>query len=263
MRVSSAFRPNRWVALLTDFGLQDPYVAVMKAVILQQAPEARFVDITHEVAPQNVLQGAWMLKRVVRFFPSGTVFVAVVDPGVGTGRRNLVLLTPEFAFVGPDNGLFTWVAHHQGTQAFAVPTPPQASATFHGRDVYAPVAARLLTGPVPDPSWQPLDPTSRVQLAVPPVTVRGNRARAVILFFDRFGNAITNVEREAWPDLCVEAVRIDGRWVPLHRTYADVAPGEPLALWGSFGELEISVREGNAQNLLGLRPLQPIELILC
>ncbi len=261
--MQSEFRPNGWVALLTDFGLQDPYVAVMKAVILQTAPQARFLDLTHEVPPQQVLQGAWMLQRVVRFFPAGTVFVAVVDPGVGTGRRNLVLLTPEYAFVGPDNGLFTWVAPGPETRAFAVPTPPEASATFHGRDVYAPVAARILQGPVPDPTWQPVDPGSRVRLAVPPVTIRGNRARAVILFFDRFGNAVTNVERTRWPDLCVEAVRVEGHWIPLRRTYADVAPGEPLALWGSFGELEISVREGSARDLLGLRPLQPVELILC
>ncbi len=256
------FQPNHLVALLTDFGLQDPYVAVMKAVILGRAPEARFLDLTHEVAPQNVLQGAWMLKRVVRFVPRGTVFLAVVDPGVGTPRRNLAVFTQSFAFVGPDNGLFTWVLE-EPLQAFAVPTPPDASATFHGRDVYAPMAAEIVAGRAPAEDWQPVDPASLVRLSVPPVSRQGNRARGVILFFDRFGNAITNVERSLWPNLCVEAVRVEGRWIPMKRTYADVAPGEPLALWGSFGELEISVREGNARDNLNLRPLQPVDLILC
>ncbi len=256
------FQPNRLVALLSDFGLQDPYVAVMKTVILRQVPDARFIDLTHEVAPQNVLQGAWMLKRVVPFFPPGTVFVAVVDPGVGTRRRNLALFSGSHAFVGPDNGLFTWVLAPE-SRAFAVPTPPGASSTFHGRDVYAPTAARILQGPVPADDWQPLDAADLVRLQVPPVSRQGNRARGVILFFDRFGNAITNVERAQFPDLCVEAVRIEDRWIPMKRTYADVAPGEALALWGSFGELEISIREGNAREVFGLRPLQPVDLILC
>ncbi len=157
------------ITLTTDFGLSDGYVGAMKGVILGIAPAAHLVDLSHEIAPQDVRQAAHVLADAVPYFPAGTVHLAVVDPGVGSARRPLLITTPRAAFVGPDNGLFTFILGTAKTQAWALDQPgywlPEISRTFHGRDIFAPVAAHLACGVPPEMLGSPI--TDAAPLAAP------------------------------------------------------------------------------------------------
>ena len=248
------------VTLTTDFGLRDAYVAEMKGVMLGIARAARrslhLVDVTHDVAPHDVTEGALALDAAAPFFPSGTVHLAVVDPGVGTARRGLAVAAGGQLFVGPDNGLFTpfldgddWRAFELAEAAYRLPV---VSRTFHGRDVFAPAAAHLATG---------LDPVSLgpavsdpVRLAWPQVRAVAGAVAGAVVHADRFGNLITSIHARSLGDLDTGAIiRIGDREVPLVGTYADLAVGRPGAMVGSSGRLEIAVREGSAATLLRAR----------
>ncbi len=228
------------VTLLTDFGYRDSYVAEMKAVLLSAAPSAQLLDISHEVPPGNVLAAQYILARTWAQFPSGSVHLAVVDPGVGSRRRAIAARSAGHYFVGPDNGLFTPVL--DGATVVELAVPENAAPTFHGRDVFAPVAARLVLGepveklgtPVPDP----------VRLSPPTPVREGERVRGVVIYVDRFGTLITNIARELAAGKA--AVQIRGIVVPLRRTFADVEPGQLVALVGSGGTVEIALRDGAA-----------------
>ena len=244
------------IVLLTDFGLQDHYVGVMKGVILSRVPEATFVDLTHEVSPQGVREGAYLLAVSYRYFPVGTIFLAVVDPGVGTERRALVIRTEAHFFVGPDNGLFTLVLKRSRTAEIrAVEVErfrlPEASFTFHGRDLFAPVAAEVLSGrPFEEFGPKISDP---VLLEFPePEPVPGG-LRVPVLKADRFGNLILNLPAETLSGRRFRVV-VEGRRVPFVRTYAEAPEGEPLALIGSDGFLEIAVNQGSAARIFGKDP---------
>lgn len=236
------------VTLLTDFGTQDAYVGAMKGVILRHHPKARLVDITHEVRPFAILQGAFLLDSAWSTFPPGTVHLAVVDPGVGGARRAIAMTGGEHFFVGPDNGLFTFVLEHMATRAVALPAPSSASATFHGRDVFAPAAAQLAAG----------TPLERLGSAVQtPVkldhawaTRVGEGWRVHVLHCDRFGNVITNL-----PASSAGRVRaVNGVAVRAVRTYAEAGPGELLVLAGSASRVEVAIREGSAAARLHASP---------
>ena len=235
------------VTLLTDFGTRDGYVAEMKGVILAHAPDANVVDVSHEVPPQDVDAGRLALARYWRRFPPGTVHLAVVDPGVGSARAAIAVASDERLLVGPDNGILSPALLAAGARAVALPIPPRAAPTFHGRDVFAPAAARLATG-------TPLDEIG-AGLADDPVVRRTPEARrlpdgsiaGVVIAVDRFGNAVTNLVAFGGG-----TVVLDGRELPIGRVYADAAPGEPLALTGSNGLVEIAVRDGSAAAALGL-----------
>jgi S-adenosylmethionine hydrolase len=243
------------IALLTDFGLADPYVGMMKGVILGIAPETAIVDVTHEVPPQDVRAGAFFLAQAARHFPSGTVYVAVVDPGVGGARRALAVAAGGQIFVGPDNGLLDPALSGRGApRAVEIREPryllPVRSSTFHGRDVFAPAAAHLVRG-LPLSSLGPRA-TRLVSLRWPVVRAvgRGER-RGEILHVDRFGNLITNF---APADVPRGATLRAGTFTAnrLHRTYLDAAPGALVALVSSYGLVEIAVRDGSAAARLGL-----------
>lgn len=251
--------PPALVTLTTDFGLGDSYVAEMKGRLLALCPRLRIVDLTHDVPPFDVEAGAVLLTRTVAAFPSGTIHLAVIDPGVGTTRRGLVVRTQAAWFVGPDNGLFG--PFLEGAAAFALLperlSPHGAAATFHGRDLFAPAAARLALGMAVEDFAAPIADPVR-----PPV-----RAGGRIVHIDRFGNCITNL---TWPDgapaqgdsppfaLRCGVVTISR----LVRTYGDAPPGVPVALVGSAGWLEIAVREGNAAQRLGLHRGDPVMVAL-
>ncbi len=244
----------RVIAFLTDFGLKDHYVGVMKGVALSICPEAILVDLTHEVAPQNIAQGAYLLGASFRYFPKGTIFVAVVDPGVGTERRGLCVVAEGRFFVGPDNGLFTlvydrtqeFVAYELQNQTYFL---PQQSATFHGRDIFAPVAAHLARGLNPSALGpQVKDP---VRLPWPQVSLEPGRIRGAVIYVDRFGNLVTNISQEHLEGKSIKTVYFVGRRLPFKHTYAEVAPGKPLALIGSDGLLEIAVSKGSAAKFFG------------
>ena len=234
------------IALLTDFGTADGYVGEIKGVLLSTLPDATIVDVTHDVAPQDVEAGRLALARVWRRFPPGTVHVVVIDPGVGSERRALAVSSDERWLVGPDNGVLSPALLAAGARAVALPVPPTAAPTFHGRDIFAVAAARLASGCAIDALGTPIsDP---VILRTPePRRLPDGSIQGEVLVIDRFGNAITNLLA-----LRPGAVEVHGIPVPLLRTYADTEPGRPLAVVGSSGLIEIAVRDGNAADTLGL-----------
>lgn len=266
------------IALLTDFGLSDVYVGVMKAVILRRAPHALFIDLTHEIAPGDVRDAAFKLWQAHSFLPSGTIILAVVDPGVGSGRRALAAGTPDFLCVGPDNGIFTFLlAGRTDTRAVEIPAHGSASATFHGRDVFAPAAARLAAGE----ALSDLGPALAAPVAVPlPVLrIQGDGLEGEVVSVDRFGNAVTSIgclrgsarglRLEPWIPSCAptdlrglpsHARLEDGTELPVVRTFSDAAEGAGLACVGSSGLLEIAVSRGSASEIFHLRPGAPVTL---
>ncbi len=249
------------ITLTTDFGVSDGYVGALKGAILSLAPSVTLVDISHAVPPQDVRHGARVLAAAAPFFPPGALHVAVVDPGVGSARRAIALQTPSATFIGPDNGLFTpFVRERTGCVALTNPATHRrpVSATFHGRDVFAPVAAHLSNG-LP---LQELGPPVDNPLALPtpqPSRLPGGRLRAEVIGVDHFGNLLTNARLAA--NVC-ESVRVFVGEISLaaRRAYADAAPGELLALIGSEGYLEIALRDGSAAACLGLGVGAPVEV---
>jgi S-adenosylmethionine hydrolase len=244
------------VTLTTDFGLRDPFVGIMKGVILGICPGAQLVDLTHEVPPQDVLQGCLALESAWRYFPAGSVHLAVVDPGVGSARRALAVRAAGHCFVAPDNGLLSF-ALDAGGEAVSVEAAayrlPEISRTFHGRDVFAPAAAHLAAG-VPLERLGPAV-TDPVRIALPRARRLGAVIAGEVIGADGFGNLLTSVRAEDVTGLpgCGElAVELDGR--PLGAPvacYADGDDGAPRAIWGSSGRLEIFVRNADARRLLG------------
>lgn len=264
--------PNGIVTLLTDFGLGDAYVAAVKGAVLSVAPSARLVDVTHLVPPQGVHHGAFLLGQAWRAFSPGTVHLAVVDPGVGTARSALLLVGEGHFFVGPDNGLFTYVLwprlmprqlSHRPFSPFSAPVPEgfaayvldqpdywrqPVSATFHARDVFGPVAAHLVAGARPEQLGSPTDKVTA--LSVPLAEWEGDVLDGLVLHVDTFGNLLTNVSEEAVVGRTVE-VTVAGRTIRgVGRTYAD---GDGLvAVVGSNGFLEIAAAMGSAARELGV-----------
>jgi len=247
------------IALLTDFGLRDPYAGAMKGAILSVCPGATLVDITHEVPAHDVAAGALALDAAYRHFPPGTIFVAVVDPGVGSERRPIAMAAGPWRFVGPDNGLFTFVLEvHPAARVHLLANPrlfrEPLSPVFHGRDLFGPAAARLARGlPLEEVGPPVADP---VRIPQPPKTRTDAGWDGVVLHADRFGNLTTNLLES---DLVALTGALEGLEVclgeevlPLVRSYSDVAAGRACALVGSSGRLEIAVRCGRADALPGV-----------
>ncbi len=260
------------ITLLTDFGTRDSYVAEMKAVILRLNPQATIVDVTHEVEPQAVAEGAVVLGRAFRVFTPDAVHVAVVDPGVGTERRAILLVTPEGQFLAPDNGLLTYavreapeyeeaIAGSGFLQAVSMPVPAgcavyrlsnetlwrkPVSDTFHGRDVFAPLAAHLSLGLPPADVGESVE--SLTCLSIPHPRRRGDEIWGHVVHVDRFGNLVTTIGGEPVAGRDVE-VTVGGSHIRgISRSYAE--GGELLAIIGSGGSLEIAVRDGSAADAL-------------
>ncbi|HLV79951.1 MAG TPA: SAM-dependent chlorinase/fluorinase [Chthonomonadaceae bacterium] len=271
----------RLITLTTDFGLADTYVGVMKGVILGIAPAARLVDLTHAIAPQDLLEASARLEAAIPYFPPGTIHLVVVDPGVGTERAALVVETDTGLFVAPDNGVLTLPllqfparrAIRLGEAARRYFRQP-VSATFHGRDVFAPIAAHLAAGVAPESLGESVPPELLFTLSVPePQAGRDAEGRPTlhlhVLYADRFGNLITDLTAARWAAWEQEVGDLDAgvtvqagetRWQGLARTFAEVPIGRPLAYWGSAGRLEVAIRNGDAAQTLGLSPGDPILL---
>jgi S-adenosylmethionine hydrolase len=256
-----AWRASGIVTLLTDFGIDDPYVGIVKGVILAVNPAARIVDLTHAIPPQDIRRGALALEASYRVFPPGTVHLAVVDPGVGGPRRPLAVHAEGHVFVGPDNGLLGFCAGRAGARAVALTEPryyragrPGVSATFHARDIFASVAGHCSRGV----ALSRLGPPVRrvVRLALPAPRRAAGRVTGEVLLADRFGNLLTNVTADDLPAppaacrLTLAGHRIDG----LVSRYGDRPMGAVGALIDSSGRVEIFVREGSARARLGVGP---------
>ena len=241
------------ITLTTDFGTQDPYVGAMKGIILGINPEATIVDITHSIEPQNILQSAFILSTAHHYFPEGAIHIVVVDPGVGGRRRAVLLKTPLAYFVAPDNGVLSYVMADSPFEAISLTEPRfwrhPVSATFHGRDIFAPVAAHLSLG-VPHREFGE-SITSLITLSLPkPQTSPDGALVGHIVHIDRFGNLITDIIGELiGNDVSIEVLghKIEG----LSSCYAE--GGELLALIGSSGFLEIAAKDGSAAKLLGAK----------
>ncbi len=274
---------NSVITLTTDFGAGDAYVAVMKGVILSTNPEANIVDITHSVEPQNVYQAAFILGYTYRYFPKKTVHVAIVDPGVGSERRGVILKTPSALFVAPDNGILSYVIDElsstedltaqyskdqdlvtlgKGFEAVAITEPrfwrQPVSTTFHGRDIFAPVAAALSLDISPYELGEKITSLQVFPIPKPLVDYQGNLT-GTVLYVDHFGNLITNIKKSDLPgkDILIEAA---GRLIQGITNY--YAEGEELmAIIGSSSYLEISLKNGSAADFLNMRTGDEVKVI--
>ena len=260
----------------TDFGLSDSYAGVMKGVALGINPDLSFVDLTHQIAPQNVFQGSFALGVSYRYFPPDTIHVAVVDPGVGTSRRPVLLQTPQGSFVAPDNGLLSRVLDNylpsasvasgpigvpQSIKAFHLTNPAYwlhpVSSTFHGRDIFTPAAAHLSLGVAPDQMGELTDVLE--YLPVPGSREDTEGIRGEIIYIDTYGNLISNIPLQLIEGRAIDEIRIKGRSIAhLSLTFNDGPAAGLVALVGSHGYLEVAVPNGSAAATLSAGPGEPI-----
>ena len=253
------------ITLTTDFGQTDSYVGTMKGVILGICPGADLVDITHEIRPQAVQQAAFVLSTATPYFPSGTVHLVVVDPGVGSERRAIAIQTARATYVGPDNGVISLALNQDPARQAVHLTEPTyrlapVSATFHGRDIFAPAAAHLACGTALTDMGEALPVSELVEIPThAPRPQPGGGWRCAVLHVDRFGNLITNFR--ILPHRRGIRVGAGGQWIEqISRTFADVDPGELIAYAGSSGYLEIAVREESAAETLSLDVGDPVQI---
>ncbi len=247
------------ITMITDFGLEDPYVGVMKGVILSINPSARIVDITHSITPGDILGASCVLKESLSYFPTGSVHMVVVDPGVGSLRRPIAVITENYVFVGPDNGVLWPAIKMDGARIIHLNEKryflKNISRTFHGRDIFAPVCAYISKGTSPDKMGTEIKDPVMPHIPVP--SVEGDKLIGHIIRVDRFGNIITNIRQEELmgflkgksPVIMVGDLIIEG----LKNTYSDVPEGQELALIGSSGFLELSINSGNALDRAGIK----------
>jgi len=250
--------------------LKDPYAAEMKAAILSICPNAVIVDITHEITKFNIRMGAYVLASAAPYFPDGSVHVAVVDPGVGTRRRPIVIQTQRSFFVGPDNGLLVLAAEKQGIlRVHDLTNPrfmlPKVSNTFHGRDIFAPAAAHVLNGVKPEAFGPEIREAAKPEFAR--VTRKNDMLVGEVLHVDGFGNIITNIsEKEVSQSQVKDAVNIElsscKLKLKLCKAYGETEPREPLALIGSHDFLEIALNQGSAAEKFKAKPGDKIKLLL-
>lgn len=247
------------IALLTDFGSRDHYVGAMKGVMLGICPDATLVDVTHGITPHAVVEGALELASSYRYFPAGTVFVVVVDPGVGSNRKGLAVEAGDYRFVAPDNGVLTAVLRETPPKKVVEVTDrryirPTVSRTFEGRDRFAPAAAWIAKGIQLSALGRPVSDYHLLDLPIPSATDAG--IEGVVVRVDRFGNLVSNIDRRTFDRLAEGGkVHLQVGTAPVQRlvaTYADIAPDEVCALFGSTDCLEIALREASAAQRLGL-----------
>ncbi len=242
------------ITLLTDFGWGDGHIGAMKGVILDINPDCRIIDLAHQVTPHDVMAAAFVLGQTYTFYPPGTIHLVVVDPGVGSARKPLVLKAGDYLFVGPDNGCFTLVLKQErNVQAYELAERrfrlPRVSQTFHGRDIFAPAAAHLSLHIAPEEMGPAIDGAGLNRLAIPEPLLDGKGLLGEGIWIDYFGNLITNISEGCLegfaPDGLVE-IEIKGERIKgVKRSYEEGKEGEVIALWGSAGLLEIALKERN------------------
>jgi len=224
------------ITLTTDFGTADGYVGAVKGVLARLAPEAQLVDIAHDVPPQDVAHAAWVVANACKEFPRDTVHLVVVDPVVGGGREEVIVHAREHWYIGPDNGVFSYLGDDY--RAWSIAREQEPSATFHGRDVFAPAAAAIARMEYPF--------GRKVRLRGPQPWGPRPAGEGRVVHVDRYGNLVTDLPAEE----CGRAIAIAGRRLAMSRTYEDVASGELLAYIGSAGTVEVAVRQGRADRAL-------------
>jgi S-adenosylmethionine hydrolase len=259
-----------FISFMTDFGLKDGNVGVMKGVIWRIAPQAQIADLSHTISPQNVPEAALILVRAAPFFPEGTIHLVVVDPGVGTARRPIAARLGPYYFVGPDNGVVTMLLERAENEGWPIEFVqldrpkyrlPQVSNVFHGRDIFAPAAGHLAAGVPLQELGSPVSDPVRLQLPRPERTPSGWRGE--VIHIDHFGNISSNIRYEHLGQPAQATVRIDG--VEIHglvRTFGERPAGELIALYGSSGNLILSVVNGSAAQRLQAQVGDPVDVIV-
>ena len=258
----------RTIVLMTDFGVHDTYVGQMKGVILSRAPSVQIIDLTHSIAPQNIAQGAFFLGKSVPFLPEKSIIISVVDPGVGSTRQAIAVETDKQIFLAPDNGLLTAIFQTRNISRSVSITEPQymlpfRSSTFHGRDVFSPVAAHLATGGSLQELGKAIDPSYCIKIQMPHCNScdQGETWDGSVIYTDQFGNLVTSFDSELFDTDKHWMVLVDnGNQIPVVTTYSDVSDQELLAYTGSSGMIEIAVRNGSAAERLGLKEGYPVKL---
>jgi S-adenosyl-L-methionine hydrolase (adenosine-forming) len=256
------------VTLTTDYGLKDNYVATLKGILLTRIDSVRIADVSHLIRPQDIMEGAFILQQTYPFFPENTVHIAVIDPGVGSNRRAIALKHNGHYFVGPDNGLFALILGTETPEeAVCLDKPefwlsPNPDATFHGRDIFAPVAAALLSGKKLQEVGTPIPDIKPLRWVSPNVDTDG--IQGWVVHVDTFGNCVTNIQKQHFDAFnqkqnfkCYAGAAIV-KHVSTH--YQQVPVGDALALYGSHGFLEIAVNSGNAAQLLGIDKHSPVDV---
>lgn len=258
------------ISLLTDFGLRDGYVGVMKGVIWKICPEAQIADITHHIPPQDIRQGALALLRTVKYFPKGTVHIAVVDPGVGTSRKPMAAEVDGHFYVGPDNGLFSLVlqealSSQQPIRCFTLDRPeywlPEISRVFHGRDIFAPAGAHLANGVPLEKLGTPHAQPARLENPQP--IRQGSKLMGEVISIDNFGNLATNILSSHLEGSKVKTIMVGGKIIDgLISTFGDRQEGELAAMFGTDNDLFVAVVRGNAAAQLGIKVGDLVEVHL-
>ncbi|MFQ6040595.1 MAG: S-adenosyl-l-methionine hydroxide adenosyltransferase family protein [Candidatus Poribacteria bacterium] len=253
-------KPQNIITLTTDFGTTDIFVGVMKGVILNLNPEAKIIDIAHDIEPQDIHAAAFLLSSAYRYFPPGTIHVGVIDPGVGSARRAIAVETEQYYFVAPDNGLLSYVLREEKVRcAVNLTNPeyflPQISHTFHGRDIFAPVAAHLSCGVSLNSLGERITNIMQIPISTPDTSE--SEIVGQIIYIDRFGNLITNISQNLFESIKKGRdfmIFVKDRQIQqICRAYAEFPPGELLGIFSSFGNLEIAINGGNAAETLGVK----------
>ncbi len=263
------FATNGILTLTTDFGTQDGYVAAMKGVMMGINPDLKLVDVSHHVAPHDIMEGAFILRNVAEAFPAGTVHLAVVDPGVGSERKPIAMRHHNQLFVGPDNGLFSLLLAGEEAEQVVVLDQPRfwrqddVSATFHGRDIFAPIAARLASGLSLSSAGTPVDQIKSLLWALPISDEQG--IQGWVVHIDRFGNCITNITRDQFDahrqERDFKCYAGSSIIASNSETYSDVEPGEATVLFNSQDSLEIAIHQGSASQMLDIRKGAPVNIL--
>jgi len=261
--------PSGVITLTTDFGHKGPFVATIRGVLLSRFRDAHVIDLTHETSVHFPAEAGFWLKRSYRYFPVGTVHIAVVDPGVGTQRDIVVVEADGHVFLAPDNGLLAPIAQTAGARVHRLDVArlprfgidlARVSATFHGRDVFAPLGAELAAGRIVPSDLGPCVPTVVPSWVDEPQVIEG-QIRGVVIAVDHFGNLISNIDEGLLDGIAAPRVRAGGQTFALRRTYGDVRPGDYLALVNSFGVVEVARAEQSAADGLGLERGAPIVVL--
>ena len=271
-------KPFPLITLVTDFGLQDEYVGVMKGVMLKINPSVKIVDLSHSVEPQDIFGAAYILFSAYKYFAPGTVHVVVVDPGVGSNRRIVCLEVDGYIFLAPDNGILSFLVEKAKPKRIIEVTNrryflPEVSNTFHGRDIFAPVSAHIACGVKPEELGAEISEIKKLEIPKP-VLVSNGVLSGEIIYIDHFGNIITNVDIEALKKLKSDtntnqidikgekfSIVVSNREIKkINKSYSDVKDGELIAIFGSSGFLEIAVNKDSAKRLLDVEKGDKIEI---
>ncbi|MEX0929027.1 MAG: SAM-dependent chlorinase/fluorinase [Balneolales bacterium] len=258
--------PSRPIITLTsDFGYKDHYVAAMKAVMLGIVPDVRFIDISHDIEPQDIMAGAWVVRNSAFLYPPRTVHLAVIDPGVGTGRKPIIAKIKDQIFVGPDNGLFSLAAGEGEYEVFELTNTgywqQSRSNTFHGRDIFAPAAAHAASGVELNKFGPPITRLTTYRWAKPISDAEG--VQGWIVHIDNYGNLITNIPADMLQELEDDFKIYVGNTIlkRMVKTFAEVPDGEPAALIGSSDMLEIVINKGHAGEMLSVIKGAPVSIV--